>query len=445
MNDQITRALEGCSDTRAVETGRGVLPRIGPLVAELGQRALVVADANTWAAAGERAAAALAEAGVEVETFILDGSPVVAASYANAERVRDRLRGTDLVPVAVGSGTINDIVKRASFEVERPYAVVGSAASMDGYTGFGAPMTIDGVKITMPCPAPAVAVLDLDVVSAAPAPMGASGFGDLIAKIPAGADWILADAVGVEPIDDHVWDLVQSGVRTALADPAGLAAGEPSAYAGLVDGLVLSGLSMQVYEGTRPASGAEHYFSHIWELAGLGHAANPPLSHGFKVGIGTLTVAAFFEQLLARDLADVDVEARVASWPSWGEIEAEVRVQFTGALADNAVRETAEKYLDTDALRARLTTLTEQWDDLRGRLQEQLMPAGEISRLLETAGAPYRPEHIGLSLAGLRETFPKAMYYRSRYTCLDVAREAGWFDELVDEVFTVGWWGRSDG
>lgn len=51
---------------------------------------------------------------------------------------------------------------------------------------------------------------------------------------------------------------------------------------------------------------------------------------------------------------------------------------------------------------------------------------------------PSRPEEIGLGVAEVRETFPRAMYYRSRYTVLDVAHEAGWFDELVAETFAPG-------
>ena len=75
---------------------------------------------------------------------------------------------------------------------------------------------------------------------------------------------------------------------------------------------------------------------------------------------------------------------------------------------------------------------------LRPRLVDQLMPARDLQRMLAAAGTPTRPEDIGLTLAELKDTFPKAMYYRSRYTVLDVTREIGWFDELVDEVFAPG-------
>ena len=75
--------------------------------------------------------------------------------------------------------------------------VVGTAASMDGYTAYGASITKDGNKQTFDCPAPLGMVLDSNIAAAAPAKLSASGYADLIAKIPAGADWMLADAVGL--------------------------------------------------------------------------------------------------------------------------------------------------------------------------------------------------------------------------------------------------------
>ena len=432
--------LAKASDTRVVEVSRSAVSRVGSILRDSlfadGQPALVVADDRTWAAAGLAVHAALVAAGVEVvEPLVFPGHPVLYASLANSEAICERLSSTGGLGVAVGSGTINDLVKLAAGHLGQPYAVVGTAASMDGYSGFGASMSSEGVKVTMPCPAPAVVVIDLDVAAAAPPTMVASGYGDLSAKIPAGADWILADAVGIDPIDPLAWNLVQSGVSAALAQPKALAAGDPNAYEGLVSGLVLSGLAMQVYRGTRPASGAEHYFSHLWELEGLGADRDPPLSHGHKVAIGTLAMSAFYERFLARDLASLDLDAAVAGWATWHEVEADIRSRFTGALADHAVSETKVKYVDGAGLRGRLEAFVRGWPALRTRVEAQLVPARTLQAMLRDAGAPAVPEDIGLSAADVRATFPKAMYYRSRYTVLDLAREAGWFGELVDEVF----------
>ncbi|MFZ0530186.1 MAG: iron-containing alcohol dehydrogenase, partial [Propionicimonas sp.] len=169
-NELLAKGLAAASDTRVVEVARGVLTRSGTILREslfsAGEPALVVADERTWAAAGMAVQESLAAAGVQVlEPLIFPGFPVLYAALENSETIRERLRATGALGVAVGSGTINDLVKLASGDLGRPYAVVGTAASMDGYSGFGAPMSKAGVKITMPCPAPAVVIFDLDVAA----------------------------------------------------------------------------------------------------------------------------------------------------------------------------------------------------------------------------------------------------------------------------------------
>lgn len=437
-------ALARATDTRAVVVRRGALAASGELITRhLGDGPyLIVADENTWAVAGEDLQASIRSAGCAlVEPLIFPGQPSLYASYDNAQAIGETLRrvpaGT--IPVALGAGTINDLVKVAAFEGGVDYAVVATAASMDGYTGAGAPMTQDGVKATRNCKAPVVAVMDLDVVAAAPPAMTASGYGDLAAKIPGGADWIIADYTGVEPIDADVWAIVQSGVTTALSRPDDLAAGNPEAFAGLVEGLCLSGLGMQAYGGTRPASGAEHYFAHLWEIEGLGAELTPPLSHGFKVGIGSLAMCAFYQALLRRDLAVMDLQAAAEARAPWARIEADIRGLFQGELAEHAVRETREKYANGSNLVARLQPLADNWPEAVERLRAQLVTVAELRDMLRAAGAPATPEEIGLTAQDVRAMFPKAMYYRSRYTALDVAWELGIIDELVAEVFESIW------
>ncbi len=433
-------ALTRATHTRDVAVGRGVLAEAGRrIVAQLGSGPFrIVADDNTWAVAGDVLTTRLVDAGANVvPALVFPAQPTLSASYDNSRAVESALGNA--LPVALGSGTVNDLVKVAAFESGRDYAVVGTAASMDGYAGAGASMSENGVKATKNCKAPVVVVMDLDVIAAAPAFLTASGYGDLVAKIPGGADWILADVTGVEPIDPDVWHMVQSGVATALSRPADLAAGDPDAFAGLVEGLCLSGLAMQAYGGTRPASGAEHYFSHLWELEHLGADQDPPLSHGDKVAIGSLAMCAFYEALLGRDLAGVDLAAAAARRQPWEQIEAEIRSVFDGALADHAVRETRAKYVSGDDLVARLHPLVDEWPGVAERCRTQLVGTAELSNMLQQAGAPYEPQSIGLTYDDVRAMFPRAMYYRSRYTALDVAWELGLFDDLVDEVFTRIW------
>jgi glycerol-1-phosphate dehydrogenase [NAD(P)+] len=443
MDDgRIRSALEDATDTRDVLIGPGALEAVAELVGRsAGDRpAVVVADETTWRVAGERVQRRLEAAGrATAEPYRFPPGAFVYAQYENVERLREALAGHDAVPVAVGSGTLNDLVKRAAHELGRPYLTVATAASMDGYTAFGASIAKDGYKQTLTCPAPRAVVADLDVLTGAPAAMTASGYGDLLGKVTAGADWLVADALGVEPVDPGVWSLVQGPLRAAVGRPAELAVGDPAAMDSLIEGLVLSGLAMQAHASSRPASGAEHQFSHLWEMEGLGHDRRPPLSHGFKVGVGTVAVAALYERLLARDLAAVDAAAVRAAWPTPEQVEAAVAAAHTApGLATAAVAESLAKHAAPDRLERRLALLADRWPTLRDRLAAQLLPAARLAGMLAAAGCPTGPAELGLDRAAFRATYARARMIRRRYTVLDLAAETGLLDECVDELFAPG-------
>ena len=442
---RIRAALADATDTEQVVIGPGVLSSVGEVFGpSFGERAaVVVADATTWRVAGEQVQRRLEAAGRRTGTpYLYPPDSFVYAEYGNIERLREALAGHDAIPVAVGSGSLNDIVKRAAHELGRPYLSVATAASMDGYTAFGAAITKGGYKQTMTCPAPRVLVADLEVLAGAPAAMTASGYGDLLGKVTAGADWLVADALGIEPVDDGVWELVQGPLREAVGRPGDLAAGDRDALERLTEGLVMSGLAMQAHASSRPASGAEHQFSHLWEMEGLGHDRRPPLSHGFKVGLGTVAVAALYERLLERDLAALDPEALRRAWPSADAVQEAVRAAHTTPGLDQAaVAESLAKHVDADTLGHRLARLADRWPVLRHRLGSQLIPAERLREMLRAAGCPTHPSELGLTPAAFRDTYHRARMIRRRYTVLDLAAETGILGELVDELFAAhGFW-----
>lgn len=441
-SEPISSALRDAGDTDQVVIAAGALAAVPEVFARsFGDRpAVVVADGITDEIAGQRVRRELAAAGrATVEPYVFPGEPTLYADYRNVGRLRDSLAGHDAIPVAVGSGTLNDLVKRAAHEAGRRYLAVATAPSMDGYTAFGASITRDGYKHTMSCPAPLALVADLDVLAAAPERMRASGYGDLLGKITAGADWLIADALGVEPVDPRIWSLVQGPLRAAIDRPAELRAGDPQAVERLVEGLVLSGLAMQAHRSSRPASGAEHQFSHLWEMEGLGLDREPPPPHGFKVGVGTIAIAALDERILARDFCRLDAGPLVAAWPGADELERAVRAEHTTpGLDDAAVAESLAKHPDAATLKRRLALLAERWPELRRRLEAQLEPAARLRELLRAAGCPTRPTEIRLDPAAFRATWTRSRRIRRRYTALDLAAETGILDACVGELFAPG-------
>jgi glycerol-1-phosphate dehydrogenase [NAD(P)+] len=446
--ERITAALRDATDTQNVVIGEGALTSVAGVFGQSfgDQAAVVVADGNTFSAAGKQVQQAFEAAGRPLlEPYVFPGRPTLYAEYGNIEKLREALRTHDAIPVAVASGTLNDIVKRAAYECDRAYMTVATAASMDGYTAFGAAITRQGYKQTMTCPAPRAVVADLDVLASAPSRMTASGYGDLLGKVTAGADWLVADALEVEKVDTRVWSLVQAPLRKAIGRPASLHAGDRRAMEELIEGLIMSGLAMQAHASSRPASGSEHQFSHLWEMEGLGLHSEPPLSHGFKVGIGSIAIAAMYERILSRDLSSLDIPLIRRAWPTRAQVEQAVRAAHTTpGLDEAAVTESLAKYVDADALAQRLALLRERWPELRERLAAQLLQAERLREMLRAAGCPTDPSDIGLSQRALKETYFRSRMIRRRYTSLDLATEAGILDTYVDELFAPGgFWHRA--
>jgi glycerol-1-phosphate dehydrogenase [NAD(P)+] len=436
LPEHLRAALRLATDTRALALGDDALASTGAVFhACFGhQAAVLVADRNTFPLAGSIVTDQLRQTCAAVrEPFIFD-EPQLPASYARVETLRALLRRHDAIPVAIGSGTINDITKLAAHQAGRRYMVVATAPSMDGYTAYGASITRAGLKQTFHCPAPAGLVADTGLIRTAPAQMRASGYADLLAKITAGADWLLADALGVEPVDPHAWSLVQPRLRAWLADPAAVRANEGAAIARLTEGLIMAGLAMQACQSSRPASGAEHQFSHLWDMQGHTCQGAAP-SHGFKVGIGTLAVAALYAQLLSLKPDAWDAVAATNAWPSRATCVQRARARHSlPHLQELAASEVGAKYVPADAIGERIERLRAQWPDLRQRLAAQLLPATTLRSMLATVGAPTDPDAIGIANGQLRDSFFAAQTIRRRYTVLDLAHEAGILDAAIRHI-----------
>lgn len=440
QNQQIAKALAAATDTAALEIGIDVLDRVAPMFREQfsAKRALVVADENTWRAAGEAVYAYLQREGVECdEPFIFTDSDL-HAEWHFIEMLDERLSATDAIAVAVGSGTINDLCKLSSYHQNRPYMCVATAASVDGYSSFGASITYKSMKQTFTCPAPRAILADVGVMAKAPAEMTAAGYADLAAKIPAGAEWIIADFIGSEPIHPEAWHISQDNLKASLADPEGVAALKPEAIAPLVEGLMLSGFAMQAARSSRPASCTDHLFSHLWNMRDHKHNGVTP-SHGFQVSVGTLMMCAMFDQMYKTDFTTLDVEACVKAWPTADEVRAAAEQLFAGeAFAELGVTEVMAKYGDADEVRRQLQLVKEGWPELRAKLQDQCYTFTEMHRMLTIVGAPTKPEDVGISKQQMLADVPYVRHIRRRYNMMDLGLRAGLLDTWVDGVFGRG-------
>ena len=390
-------------------------------------RPWLVADDNTWRAAGAEVAKILKAAGMESpDPFLFPGTPMLHADEGNVNLLLEQFP-ENVVPVAIGGGTVNDLVKRASGLRHVSYCCVPTAPSVDGYTSSGAALTASGLKQTLPCPAPLAVVADSGILRNAPPEMFAAGYADLMAKIPAGADWHAADTPGIEAIDPAVWELVQTPLRDNLSDPSDVRR--------VFTGLAATGYAMQLYRDSRPASGADHLVSHIWEMENL-CCNGKPVFHGFKVAIGTVTSTALYEALFSLS----EQEARRLARPGLDRAgrEAEIDALLSVGTYGAATRTIAlAKFREGRALAERRELIYRNWETLRERILHQLYPLEELTRRLTAAGCPVRPADIQLGREQFLHGIRTAQLIRKRYTVLDLVYELGLLEELLQRILPV--------
>ena len=385
-----------------------------------GKTPWIVADENTWKAAGSAAADVLKSAGFSMkEPKIFPAVPKPHPYESTCQELAKEIT-ENIVPIAVGSGVINDLVKRASGIAGVRYFCIATAASVDGYTAAGAALSVNGLKKTMPCPAPYAVLADTNVLESAPPEMMAAGYADLFAKVVAGAEWLVSDLLGILPIDRKPWDLVQKDLRKWLLDSSNLS------Y--LFHGLAATGYSMQVYNDSRPASGMEHLMSHVWEMEGLSYHGEE-VSHGFKVGIGTLAAIRLMEFVIA--LPEEKARKLAVPCETLEERQRSVQELLKKGCYGNPETITFEKFKYGDAALERRELIFRNWDRIRSLLKNQIFTYAETKSMLLKAHAPVNPAEIGLDREQFYHGIFTAQLIRNRYTFVDVLYETGLLKEAV--------------
>ena len=397
---------------RSVAIARSLAGREASLIAGLGlgDMPALICDTRTRSALGARVHEALGGSGA-VALVVLPGMP--AADMETVELVRAQSKhATGLI--AVGSGTINDLCKHATFLDRKPYAVFGTAPSMNGYTSVSAAITEHGHKKSLPAHVPLGVFLDLEVLAKAPLRMIRSGLGDSVCRSTAQADWLLAHLLFGKAYRTAPFKLLEADEAALFAKAGELVAGGISAMEVLARTLVLSGLGMTICGGSYPASQGEHLISHYIDM--LGDPSWPSSFHGEHIAVTTLTMARLQEAMLG------DAPPLVSATPV---SEQAVMAHFGAELGASCWQAFAKKRLDADAARALNGKLAKSWADIREALKKVMRPRQQVEAALKAAGAPLTSRDIGVPVDFYRRAVAQAREIRDRYTFLDLAGDSG--------------------
>lgn len=378
----------------------GCILNLNKRLNELGytENVTVVYDSNTYHAKGLRRPAANSEVILPAENLHADEHGV--------KLLTDAL-GKPRLLVAIGSGTLHDIVRYCAAQLTIPFVSVPTAATVDGFASSVAAMTLNGFKKTIITQAPVLVLADLEVISAAPRHLATAGVGDMLGKFICLADWGIAYLLTGEYYCDYIASLTRKAADQILVGAKKLAVQDIGAYENLMYGLILSGIAMQLAENSRPASGAEHHISHLLEMGVLQQC---DAMHGEKVGVATVLCADIYHRLACIDDISVKLLPYEPINESW------IYERF-GSLASEILTENQQ-----DCLRAvSHRQLLQKWSGIQHILRA-IPSSQQLSNILEHLGGKVHLEDIGVDAELLPTLMSLSPYVRNRLTMMRILR-----------------------
>ena len=406
---------------------KDALSLIPDLVKEYGaKRAFVLADLNTFEVAGKRVLEILDSENIPRSYFVFNERALEPDELAVGSAVMHFDKSCDLV-IAVGSGVINDVGKILAGTAKTPYFIVGTAPSMDGYASATSSMAMDGLKVSLLSKCADVIIGDVDVLKNAPLRTLQAGLGDMLAKYVSIAEWRIAHEITGEYYCEKIAKLIRDALKRCVDNAKGLLKREEEAVRAVFEGLVIGGIAMALAGVSRPASGVEHYFSHIFDMRGLEFGTKVDL-HGIQCALGTYIAAGLYEKLLtiSPDKEKALKYAKEFNYKEWSE---QLKTFLgKGAFAMIKLEEKEGKY-DVEKHGKRLEIILSKWQTVCDIIKEEIPSKKCIEGILDLIKAPKTIEEIGIK-CDLFTAFKATKDIRDKYVLSRLSWDLGIIEEL---------------
>ncbi len=419
---------------RFFRAGQGALSALPEALAQRGRkRPMLVTDPNTEKAAGEAVRETLRAAGIPFSSFTFRTEGKMEPDERAVGALAMALDPACDVIVAIGSGVINDCCKVMAHACGLPSMVVCTAPSMDGYCSNSASMIRDRLKVSLYNACPEAIIADTDLLATAPDVMLQAGLGDMLAKYVSVCEWRISHLIYGDPYCEEIAGMVRACLKKITDKADGLMRRDPEALKAVLEGLVISGISMAFAEISRPASGLEHYFSHLWEMQAL-RQGKPSDLHGIQVGVGTLLTLWIYENILNREDLDTERAQRALRGYSAEAWEASMRRIF-GEITPSVLEIERKTGKNTpEAWGARLQRITEHWGEIRAIIREELPPREQVRALMARCGMPLSPADLGLTREDTVNALLGSREIRDKYLTSSLLWDLGLLDETAERL-----------
>lgn len=394
-------------------------------------KAFVISDAITYQIAGEKICRLLEDSGLEYVSYIFTEKRFIPDERALGQLMVSFSTAVDLI-IAVGTGSINDLCRFASYKWKIPFMIAATAPPMDGFASSIAALSVNNYKTTFEAHTPQAVIADTDILKNAPVSMIAAGLGDTLGKYTCLCDWKLSHLINGEYYCDRVVAMVYQCVKRAHENVELIADRNEKAVKSIMEALVLTGVAMSFVGNSRPASGCEHHLSHFWETR-LQQMGRPPILHGLQVGLGTVLILKAAELLRTKeiDFSFAREKARSYSFEEWKKkIEAVYKDAADGVIE---LERHAQKHNIQKRLK-RIDKIEKEWNRICVILKEDMPSAEEMISILKKFDAPYLPGQKGLDDEMVWQALVYGMEIRERYTILQMAADLGLSEYIADSV-----------
>ena len=412
-----------------VVTQKGAIYELPHILQKMGIfRAFIIADKNTYFAAGKKVIGILDGAGIQTKKYIFSDENLEPDEANVGLAIMNFDPAVDAV-IGIGSGVINDISKIVANTSGKKYIIVGTAPSMDGYASATSSMTMEGLKISLNSKCADVIVGDLDILCNAPAKMMISGLGDMLAKYVSICEWRISNLINGEYYCEAIAQLVRHSLEKCVENAKGLLNRDETAVKAVFEGLIICGAAMKFAGCSRPASGIEHYFSHVWDMRGV-EFDTPVESHGIQCAVGTMIAVKLYEKIktIVPDKKKATDYVQAFDFGAWSR---ELR-NFLGKGAESmiALEEKEQKY-NPEAHQKRIDMIIEKWDEILKIIDEELPKLSKLEKLYDDVGLPKTVNEIGIDALVLPMSFQAAKDIRDKYVLPRLCWDLGILEEML--------------
>jgi len=385
---------------------------------------LVVADDNTYKALGGRVLHSLQQAGWDVQLALLHAQGLHADSHA-ISRVLAVYDGSPRVFVAVGSGTITDIVRFISHRSRNEFVAFPSAASVDAYTSHNAAISIADFKTSVLCQTPIAIFTDLATVVASPRRLTASGIADLLGKFTSAADWKMSHMIWEAEFDKTIFLRVLENARRTTRELEKFQYVSAQSMAALMECHFESGFCMADFGNSAPASGGEHHIAHVWEM--IAHLEGKPgWLHGEAVGVATIIEAGWYDRLRITKKDNAYALLQRANLPDKQTQEESLRRSLP-LIAEKLINSNPIllRLVDASLLEVVKERILDNWIEIQA-IAESVPPVSQIRAWLSQIGAPVDPVDLKMDQDQVRLGTAFGPYMRDRFSINILRLLLGW-------------------